>query len=172
MTSADQLKQYWNARSRKERFLLWVAGAALLAALLYLVLLEPGLAARKQLAAALPRMRAQAEDMQQQQKEIVLLRKKLGAVSQRADLKALLQSSVALTSFVNALERLDAVSGDKALMLAAPVVFDDWLAWTENLQREFGIRLDTCRISALDQAGMVRIEATFVTGQSAAPNTP
>jgi len=172
MTAADRLKQYWNAHSRKERFFLWVAGAALLAALLYLVLLAPGLAARKQLAAALPRMRAQLEDMQQQQKEIVVLRKKLGAVSQRADLKALLQSSVARTSFANALERLDALSGDKALMLAAPVVFDDWLAWAENLQREFGIRLETCRIDALDQAGMVRIEASFVTGQASAPKTP
>jgi len=172
MTVADSLKQYWSTRSRKEQVVLGVAAMALLAALLYLVLLEPGLAARRQLGSALPRLRAQVEDMQQQQKEIALLRKKLGTVSKSADLKALLQSSVARTSFVNALERLDAVAGDKAAMLASPVVFDDWLAWVENLQRELGIRLDACRISALDLPGMVRIEATFITGQSAARKTP
>lgn len=172
MTAGDRLKRYWNARSRKERLRLCAAGAVLLAVLLYLVLLEPALTARKQLATALPRLRAQLEDMQQQQKELSVLRKKLSTVSQRADLKALLQSSVARTSFANALERLDTVSANKAVMLAAPVAFDDWLAWAENLQREFGIRLDTCRISALDQPGMVRIDATFTAGLSAAAKTP
>ncbi len=172
MTAADSLRQYWNARSHKERVLVCVAGAALLAALLYLLLLEPGLAARKQLETLLPTLRAQVDDMQQQQKEIVLLRKKLGAASQRTDLKTLLQTSAARTSFVGSVDRLDAVSGDKAIMHAAPVVFDDWLAWVENLQREFGIRLDACRISALDQPGLVRIEATFTAGQPSAPRTP
>ena len=172
MTAADSLRRHWNARSRQERLIAYGAGAVLLAILLYLVLLGPGLTARKQLATRLPMLRAQIDDMRQQQKEIAVLRKKLGAASQRGDLKALLQTSAARTSFVGAVDRLDADSGDKAIMRAAPVVFDDWLAWVENLQREFGIRLDTCRISTLDQPGLVRIEATFTAGQSSAPKTP
>ena len=120
MTAIDSLRQYWNALSRKERLIAGAAGAALLATSLYPVLLGPGLAAREQLAARLPVLRAQIDDMQQQQKEIAALRKKLGAASQRGDLKTLLQTSAARTSFVNAVERLDAVSGEKAIMRAAP----------------------------------------------------
>jgi type II secretory pathway component PulM len=49
-------------------------------------------------------------------------------------------------------------------MQAGPLPFDAWLAWMENLQRELGIRLEACRISALDQPGMVRLEAIFSRG--------
>lgn len=172
MISADSLRKYWSARSRNERLAAWMAGAALLAALIYFFLLGPGLAAREQLAKRLPELRAQLEDMQQQAKEVAALRKKLGEASKRADLKALLQTSAARTSFVNSVERLDADGGDKAIMRAAPVVFDDWLAWVEYLQREFGVRLESCRISALDLPGLVRIEATFTVGQASAAKTP
>ena len=54
MTAADSLRRHWNARSRQERLIAYGAGAVLLAILLYLVLLGPGLTARKQLATRLP----------------------------------------------------------------------------------------------------------------------
>jgi len=172
VTAADSLRAYWRARSRKERQAAWIAGAALLSVLLYLLLLGPGLAAREQLAARLPVLRAQLDDMQQQAKEFSALRKTLGDATRRADLKALLQTAAARTSFVDAVERLDADGSDKAIMRAAPVAFDDWLAWVENLQREYGVRLSTCRISTLDQPGLVRIEATFTVGQASAAKIP
>lgn len=162
MKFRDSVKQYWSARSAKERTLLFVAGIVVLAAVLYTLLLEPGLTARKRLSATLPKLRAQVDDMRQQQKEIAVLRKKIAAASQRADLKALLQSSIARTSFANSVERIETMSGDKVILLAAPVIFDEWLRWVENLQREFGVRLDAGKIAALDRPGLVRIEATFV----------
>jgi len=170
--AADTLRKYWVARSPKERLAAWIAGAVLLATLIYFSLLGPALAAREQLAKRLPELRAQLDDMQQQAKEITALRKKLGDGSKRTELKALLQSSAARTSFVNAVERLDADGGDRAILRAAPVVFDDWLAWAEYLQREFGVRLESCRISALDLPGLVRIEATFTVGQASAAKKP
>jgi type II secretory pathway component PulM len=52
-------------------------------------------------------------------------------------------------------------------------VFDDWLAWTESLQREFGVRLEDCKVSATDRPGMVRVDATFAqAGESLARKTP
>jgi len=162
MNFGDSVKQYWDTRSDKERTIIFIAGIVVLAAVLYTLLLDPGLAARKRLSATLPRLRAQVDDMRQQQKEIAVLRKKIGAAQQRADLKALLHSSAARTAFVKSVERIDAVAGDKVLLLAAPVVFDDWLIWIQDLQREFGVRLDACRITATDKPGLVRIEATFV----------
>lgn len=161
MTFADIALNFWGSRTSKERTMLCAAGVTVLAAVSYFVLLEPALAASRQLSAALPRLRAQAEDMRQQQKEIAALRKKVAAASQHSDLRTLLQSSAARTSFANAVERVDSLSGDRALLLAAPVLFDDWLGWIESLQREFGVRLEGCQITSTDQPGLVRVEATF-----------
>ncbi len=161
MTPVESAKVYWGSRSARERTALLVAAAAVIAAALYLLLLGPGLEARTKLSAALPKLRAQFEDMRQQEKEIAQLRKKISANPQRADLKQLLQSAVARTSFVNSVVRIDSLAGDRVMLVLSPVVFDDWIVWIENLQRQFGIRLDNCRISALDQPGLVRIEATF-----------
>jgi len=151
---------------------LLAAAVLVLAAMLYSLLWEPGQAARKSLSATLPRLRAQVEDMRRQQKEILQLRKKLGAESSRGDLKALLQASVARTSFAKAVERSESLSGNKVLVQAGPLPFDPWLEWIEVLQRELGVRVDTCRITALDKPGLVRVEVTFVAGTGAAAGKP
>lgn len=167
MKSAERAKAYWNDRSPRERLALALAAAAVALAALYLLLLGPGLEARARLAAALPRMRAQLDDMHRQEKEIALLRKKVGANPQRTELKPLLQSSLARTSFASAVARIDPVPGGKAVFAANPVNFDHWVAWVETLQREFGVRVEDARVTAIDQPGLVRVEATF-----AAPGLP
>lgn len=172
MSALESAREYWSTRSARERTALLVASAAVAAAALYLLLLGPGLEARAKLSAALPKLRAQLEDMRQQEKEIVQLRKKVGAKPQRADLKPLLQSAIARTAFANSVVRIDTLAGDRALLVVTPVVFDDWIEWIEQLQREFGIRLDDVRIAALDQPGLVRIEATFASAGQLASAAP
>jgi type II secretory pathway component PulM len=76
----------------------------------------------------------------------------------------MLRASAAQAPFAPTVERIDGLSGGKARMQAGPLPFDAWLAWMENLQRELGIRLEACRVSALDQPGMVRLEAIFSRG--------
>jgi len=161
-------KDFWNTRSDRQRVMLCAAGAVIVAAATYFFLLAPALSASRSLSATLPVLRTQVEDMRQQLKEIAILRKKVAAASQRPDLKTLLQSSAARASFVNSIERIESLSGSRALFLASPVVFDDWLAWIEQLQREFGIRLEGCKITSTDQPGLVRVEATFVAAGQAA----
>lgn len=148
--------------------MLSAAGAVIVAAAAYFVLLAPALSASRELSASLPVLRAQVEDMRQQLKEIAILRKKVASTTQRADLKTLLQSSAARSSFVNSIERIESLSASRALFLTGPVRFDDWLDWIAHLQREFSVRLDGCKINSTDQPGLVRVEATFVSaGQPA-----
>jgi len=92
------------------------------------------------------------------------LRKQLGASTPLGDLAALLRASAAQAPFASAIERIDSLPGGKVRMQAGPLPFDAWLAWIGNVQRELGIRVDVCRISALDQPGMVRLEAIFAAG--------
>jgi type II secretory pathway component PulM len=158
----------WRERSLRERSVLLVAAALALAAALYAFLWEPGLAARKSLASSLPQLRAQLDDMRRQRAEIAVLRKSLVAAPRQGDLGTLLRASVAQTPFAASLERIDALPDGRVRMQAASVPFGAWLTWIEGLQRELGIRVVAARIGAMDQPGLVRLDATFAGARPAA----
>jgi general secretion pathway protein M len=158
----ERLSEFWSERAPRERVLLAGAAVAVVLVALYLFLWQPGLAASRRLAASLPKLRAQVELMRMQQAEIAALRKRVGTVAQAGDLKSLLQASVARAPFLKSVQRIDAPSGDRATVVVAAVAFDEWLRWAAEAQREAGARLEKCRITALDQPGMVRAEANFV----------
>ena len=155
---------FWAACTSRQRGAIAAAIAVAALIALYLLLWEPGLAARQSLSAALPRLRAQLEDMRWQRQEVTALRKQLGASTPRGDLAALLRASAAQAPFAPAIERIEGLPGGKVRMQAGPLPFDAWLAWIGNAQRELGIRIDACRINALEQQGMVRLEAIFAAG--------
>lgn len=173
MSLRESASALWRARSTRERAIL--GGGALVAALalLYGLVWEPGMAARRTLSDTLPRMRAQLEDMRLQQKEAASLRKQLESIPPSGDLKALLQSAATQASFGRALERVEAVSADRVFFAAGPVDFDAWLDWAAAMQRDFGARIEAGRIVATEQPGRVRVEATFVArGAAAARGAP
>ncbi|MFN0161544.1 MAG: type II secretion system protein GspM [Burkholderiales bacterium] len=172
MSFTASAKDFWSTRSDRQKILLWIAGAIIAAAAAYLAVVAPAMSARRELSATLPVLRAQVEDMRQQLKEIAILRKKVAATSQHSDLKALLQTSAARASFANAIDRIEPRPGGRALFVAGPANFDDWLDWIDHLQREFGVRLEGCKVASTGQPGLVRIEATFVSaGQPTARAT-
>lgn len=167
MSIGATLATFWHACSTRERAAILSAGALVAAALLYAFLWEPGMAARKSLAETLPRLRAQLEDMRWQRAEIVALRKEIGARTRPGDLGGILRASAAQAPFAKAVERIDALAEGRARMQAAAVPFDAWVAWIESLQRELGIRVDACHIRALDEPGLVRLDATFASASEA-----
>jgi type II secretory pathway component PulM len=155
---------FWTACTARQRAAISVALIVIAGTALYVLLWEPGLAARQSLSQTLPRLRAQLEDMRLQREEVMALRKQVGASTQRGDLAALLRASAAQAPFGSAIERFESLPGGKVRIHAGPLPFDAWLAWIGNLQRELGVRVDACRISALDQPGIVRLEASFAAG--------
>jgi type II secretory pathway component PulM len=157
---------FWKACSARERVAVAAVVILVTGTALYLFLWKPGMAARKSLSEILPRLRAQLEDMRWQRDELAALRKKLGASSPPGDIAVVLRASAAQAPFAPAVERIESLSGGKARMQAGPLPFDAWLAWMENLQRELGIRLEACRVNALDQPGTVRLEAIFSGGRA------
>lgn len=161
MNAGAALAAFWGERSARERAVLLGAAGVLLLAALYAFLWEPGLAARKSLADTLPRLRAELADMRAQREEISMLRKEIDAASRSGELQNLVRASVARTRFAAAVERLDALANGSVLLQAGPVSFDAWLEWVENLQHELGVRLEASRIVALEQPGLVRVEARF-----------
>jgi type II secretory pathway component PulM len=168
MSRGESLAAYWRSRSARERVILGSAACIAVLALLYGLVWEPGMAAREKLSASLPRMRAQLEDMRLQQKDVLALRKQLESAPPRAELKGLLQDSAKRAPFGPSVERVDAVAADRVFFAAGPVDFDAWLDWAAGLQRDFGARIDTGKIVATEQPGMVRVEATFVARNASA----
>jgi type II secretory pathway component PulM len=162
MSLRESAAAFWRSRSARERAILGSAAAVAVAALLYGLVWEPGMAARRTLSATLPRMRAQLEDMRLQQKDVLTLRKQLEGAPPRADLREVMQDSAKRASFGRSVERVEAVAADRVFFAAGPVDFDAWLDWAAGLQRDFGTRIDTCKIVATEHAGLVRVEASFV----------
>jgi type II secretory pathway component PulM len=152
----------WSERQGRERIVLVAGAAGVLIVALYVFLWQPGLAATRSLAASLPTLRAQVDDMRLQQKELSALRKSVAAASHPGDARALLQAAAERSPFHKSIQRMEALSSERVLVVASPVGFDEWLRWINHLQREFGLRIERCRISSPDQAGRVRAEATFI----------
>ena len=162
MGAGEALSAFWAARSARERSVLLAGAVLVVLAALYAALWDPAMTARQRLSATLPKLRAQLEDMRLQKREIEQLRKALGPSSQSADLRALLRAAAGRSPFPRAVERIEWRSGDRVVVAAASVGFDQWLEWVRLLQRELGVRVDSCEIAALPQPGMVRVEAVFV----------
>jgi len=169
MGPGEALSAFWSVRSARERTVLAAAGALCAAAILYAGLWEPGMEARKRLSIALPKMRTQLEDMRLQKREVERLRSTLAPATGAADLRALLRGSVERGPLQRSVERLEWRSSDRVLVAASAVEFDQWLDWVRGLQRDFGVRLESCEVTALAQPGMVRVEAIFAAGTGKRP---
>lgn len=169
MMSPMEAKELWASRSPRERRMLAVGAACAGLLLLYAALWEPGLAARQRLAAALPTMRAQVEQMRSQQREIASLRRSQPPGAASSNVASLLQAAAARSAIGNSIERIDAVSPQRARISSPAISFDAWLLWIAGLQREFGIRVETCNIGALERPGMVRVEAVLAAATDEAP---
>jgi len=161
MSPFASLSAFWRRCSARERTVLAAGGLLAAAALLYVLLWEPGMAARRSLSSALPRLRAQLADMQLQRKEIMALRGQIDAAASRGDLQTLLQASLRQTAFAESVERVSALPDGGAHVLVGSAAFDAWVEWLERAQREFGVRVRSATITPRAPGGRVRIEARF-----------
>jgi len=153
--------RFWRERSAREQLVLGAGIAIVLALLGYGWLWQPMVADLDRLDEQLPRLRAQAEQMQRAGDEIARLRARPpGGAIDPSQLAALITRSAAshqLTGLRIAPEterRGIQVSMDRAR-------FNAWLAWIDELHRTHRLVVTNVRVHALDAPGMVRIEAEF-----------
>jgi len=155
-----RLRKLWESRSPRDRVMIAVL-AAVVAAALYLWLMQSAQRARTQLGASVPVLRAQAIRLDLDATELARVRAAPVPPAAQTDLRTLLQARADAAGLARALLRIDAPNANQAQVVFGAVAFADWLAWVAGLQAEH-IRLDAGRIEALSTPGMVGVTATFV----------
>ena len=154
-----RLRKIWQSRSPRDRLLIAIL-AAVVAAVLYLWLVQSAQRARAQLDASLSVLRAQAIRLDQDATELERVRAMPVPAAAQTDLRTLIQARAEAAGLARALVRIDAADANQVQVVFGAVAFAEWLAWVASLQAE-RIRLDTGRIEALSTPGMVGVTATF-----------
>ncbi len=154
-----RLRKIWQSRSPRDRLLIAIL-AAVVAAVLYLWLVQSAQRARTQLDASLSVLRAQAIRLDQDATELERVRAMPVPAAAQTDLRTLIQARAEAAGLARALVRIDAADANQVQVVFGAVAFAEWLAWVASLQAE-RIRLDTGRIEALSTPGMVGVTATF-----------
>jgi general secretion pathway protein M len=154
-----RLRKIWESRSPRDRALIAIL-AAVVAAVLYLWLMQSANRARTQLDASVSVLRAQAIRLDLDATELARVRAMPVSPAAQTELRALIQARADAAGLARALVRIDAPDANQVQVVFGAVAFADWLAWAASLQAEH-IRLDTGRIEALSTPGMVGVTATF-----------
>ena len=151
----------WRNRPVRERWLIGLPAAALLAAILYLAVWEPLHASLLRLRAALPELEAQRELIRAQAVE---LRAQPAPAAAPAFNAALVQSVIEHRQLKGAAPTLEAAGENRARLAFARVPFHALWPLLQDLQADRGIRIVSLRVDRLDAAN-VRVDAILGTGE-------
>ena len=154
-----RLRTWWLGLARRERAMTAAAGSFVLLALLYLIAIEPAWKARERLGAELPRLRAQAAEVNSLAQEARQLASRGTAVESAATAKVALEQSLARANL--GAVRVTVVDERRVAVSAGAVPVTQWLAWAEEAARESRLRIAAVRISRTSVRAVVEAEATF-----------
>lgn len=155
-----RLQQAWLSRSPRDRVVI-AALAALVAVLLYVLLVVSAERARGPLRANVTALRAQSAQLERQALEYGHLSAAPAATSSGTRLLTLVQARVDAAGLAPALVRIDAPEPNRVVVVFGATAFSDWLALVAGLQAQ-QVRLETCRVEALSTPGLVSVTATLV----------
>lgn len=155
----QQILKWWGSRSPRDRVAIAVL-SAVVAVVLYFVLIQSAYRARAQLGASVATLRAQALRLEQDATELARVRAVRVPPVAQADLRTHVQALITGAGLSGGLLRIDATDANHVQVVFGSIAFADWLQWVTALQSQ-QIRLETGRVEALSTPGMVGISATF-----------
>jgi len=135
----DALRDFWIQRAPRERLAMLLAGAVVLAAAVYLTLIEPAATGIPRLERNLPATRVQAERLDQLLAEVVSLKSKPQvAVLAPAEARAALEKSLE-TAGLKAARVTPLADGDLQLVFAN-IPYAAWSTWLAGAERQLGAK--------------------------------
>lgn len=158
----EKFQQFWKQSSPRERWLIGGGFGLLLAAVLFFYVLQPVVRDRQKLRASLPQLRVNAERMRLDAAEVTRLRTLPSSSSlPNGGIRGAVEASAEVFKLRDSISQAS-VEGEGRISIAMTTVpFDSWVRWLGHLQEQYRIRLESCRVEALPQPGMVRIKAVL-----------
>jgi type II secretory pathway component PulM len=151
---------YWKSRNPREQLILASVAGLVLFAILYAYAWMPIAEERSALRKNLPSAKAAAAQFTSHADEAERL---AGQVATRANINVMsvVESSAKARNLRDKFSAVSAVDNNHVRVVVTSVAFDDWLAWSKELQAQ-GIRIDSAQINtAPEGGGLVKLTATF-----------
>jgi len=160
----DLLIQFWRTRAPRERLVLAGGSALLVLALGFAYAWLPMQRDVEQLRQALPQLRVQARQLQQDAQEVVRLKAQPAVIREAGSLVQAVEQRALATGLRERIESITPQDAGHVRVLLPQVAFDTWIVWIGELQASHGVRVESARIEATAAAGMVSVDAVLVGG--------
>jgi general secretion pathway protein M len=156
----DALRNFWSQRAPRERMVLGAAGIVMLAAAIFLLLIEPAAVGIPRLERQLPVMRTQAEQLDRLLAEVAGLKARpQSAVLPPAEARAALERSLEGAG-LKASRIVPLADGDLQLTFAN-ASYVTWSTWLAGAERELGAKASVVTARATGTPGMADIEMSL-----------
>jgi general secretion pathway protein M len=156
----DALRNFWAQRAPRERQALSAAGVVVLAAVIYLLLIEPAAVGIPRLETSLPATRTQAEQLDRLLAEVSSLKAKpQTAVLPPAEARAALERSLEAAG-LKASRIVPVADGDLQITFAN-TSYAAWSTWLAGAERELGAKASVVSARATGAPGAADIEMSL-----------
>jgi general secretion pathway protein M len=159
-----QLIQFWRSRAPRERVVLAGGSALLVLALGFAYGWLPMQRDAAQLKKALPQLRAQAQQLQQDAEEATRLKARPPVAQAEGSLAAVIEQRATAGGLRERIEAIIPQDAGRVQVVLPEVAFDAWIGWLGELQAGHGVRVESVRIDAGEAPGMVKVEAVLAGG--------
>lgn len=154
----EALRLFWAERIPRERAILLAGGAAVLAVIVFLLLIEPAYKGIARLERSLPQQRAGAAELDSLLSEVKALRSRPQVASvSAADVRGAVDTSLNRAG-IKATRVVPLSDGDLQLTFS-DVPYGSWAPWLAGIERELGARATSVTITGRDKTpGNVDVE--------------
>ena len=155
-------RTFWTQINSRERLVIVGGALMLMIVIVYFYLWQPLSQERLRLRASLPQLKLSAAQMRANVGEVMQLKANLNQAPLSAQsLRTMLEQSAAAYKLRDNLSQIDADGDNRIRLRLASVPFDDWIQWLAQLQTQYRMRLESCRVEGLAQPGIVKIQAVL-----------
>lgn len=160
----ETVRQFWSQREPRERALLACGATLAIAALLYLLLIDPAFSAIARLQRSLPNARAQSAQLAALLSEVRALKSRPAVANAAgADAPAAIEQSLAAAG-LKAVRMVPVADG--ALQLTfANVPYAAWSVWLAAAERELGMHAISVKVKATAAPGNADVELALRSGR-------
>lgn len=163
----EALRELWNSREPRERAVIGVGLGALVLAVLWAWVWHPIATDRARLAAALPQLRAQAQQVARQGAEVERLRNVARSRGAASAPDAAIADAAKAHGLAEAIGTVTAVGESRIQVAVKPVPFDALVRVLGELAVRHGLAVESLVVRAAPEPGRVQVETLVLRAGSA-----